>query len=85
MIVGIRALRAEAQGAVALFCFAAFLPVIADFFVGICWYARLWRACVDPDLFLNSTPEACVPGLRAHVSLSLAWRPADPLSQPGSS
>ena len=36
MIVGMRVLRAEAQGAVALFCFAAFLRVAADFFGGIC-------------------------------------------------
>ena len=68
MIVGLRVLRAEAQGAVAVFCFAAFLLVGADFFGGICRYARLWRAGVDSNQFLNGTPAACVP----HVSLSLA-------------
>ena len=35
MIVGMRVLRAEAQGAVAIVCFAAFLRVDADFFGGI--------------------------------------------------
>ena len=65
-----RALRAEAQGAVAL-RFAAFLRVVADFFGGICRYARLWRA-VQETLRVNpGTPEACVP-LSIKSSLSLA-------------
>lgn len=42
-----RVLRAEAQGAVAIFGFAAFLRVAADFFGGICQYARLWRAAQE--------------------------------------
>jgi hypothetical protein len=78
MIVGMGAFRAEAQGAVAIFCFVAFLRVGADFFGGIGTHASgvpaLTLVAFEKHARGVRTDEQHARGVRteAHVSLSLA-------------